>query len=361
MGLEFANVGDLVDALIEDFEQDKVEQTQLRVDHPGVREFIEKAKRAQGEQHRTNIRLRETPDGQWVGLFELTPNDRIDVMGKQTSNIRHYESKVHFDSKEEAFLSSDETRIYDHVEEQVNGCITEQYENLDEAVMLTPLNSSDTKRIMGISGLIVPLAAGLEDSAGSFNGTTLRYQNGATTTTIQGTDRSDAANTRLPNFAMTRLGDGFNERTVKQLMDMKIKTKFRSIPKVKNGDGSMPSGRRFWAMGTSDYTQWHDFKNNTGSGKSADGDVGGTEDAPLHGHTPIYFPIIDQIDYNPLYLLDSRHIYARILADRKFKWLKAVNSRDGLEIFTKGQVTSVLIHCSNPRHAGGVLHDPIAA
>lgn len=349
--MDFDSIGDLANAVIDDFEQDEVEQTQSRVDYPGVRLLMDDAEEGT-TPHRTNIRLRETPSFRWVGLFETTPNMRVDLTSKLTAEAVKSEEKAHFDGSEEAFISKDETRIFDHLKEQYDGAKLATYEGWDEGLALTPINANDRKSIKGVLYYIRPMAAGLENADGDFVGVEAIYQNGATTSSQGGEDRSDPANTRMRNWAFT-IGEQWDDALIRGMRLARINTGFRSIPGAKGR-----RRRRVVACGTNRFNQALESAN-ASRPATPDGDYDAIMDPKVGGLPLVHWPALDVVAYDPLIGIDLNKVYARKIPNRWMKWTPSVNSRDGIDIFTKALICQALTHCSNPRESGWIGHLPI--
>lgn len=356
MGVQASGIGDLVDAVFPDVERDSVVQTQARVDYPGTRFFMEQGREG-GSPHRVNLRVRETETFAWTDLFETTPNLRVDVMAKATFEAVKSEEKVHFDGGEEALISRDEDRIYDHIEEQYNAAVLKTYEGWDDALAGLPLSSADTKKLRGIPFILRPLAAGEENPDGDFDGVYARYVNGATTSLLGEADLSDPANTRLRPWAAT-IGPDLDEAWVRTLRLARINTKFRAIPKMPRNDES--GGRRVLFMGTSDFSRAIENAN-ASRPASPDGDYDAISEPKLGGVPMVHWPALDSLPYRAMFLVNTAAVYGRRLPRRWMMWTKATNSRDGVDIFTKGLICQGYMATKNPREAGACLHEPIAA
>lgn len=353
-GLEFSDIGDLVDAVFDDLDKDEVEQTQDLANYSAVRMLTEGAKTG-GTPHRSNIRLRETDSVKWVKIMETTANRRRDLNAKMTSEAVHTEEKIHYDMKEEAFISRDSQRILDHIKEQRNGAIIAVMDLWERALATMPESADDTESVKGLLYHLRPITAGQESWNGDFVGQNVYYGDGSASSMYQGLDRSTAEHTRLRNFAIN-IGPDFDSGTIRALRLARIETNFRSLPGVTQNR----RGRKVLFVGT----DWLDKildTNNTARPTGADGDVDALMEAKIGGMAVVHCPALDEIAWAPMIGVDLSKVQFKKIKDMWMKWTPAVNSREGLAIWTKGCMCSGYTHGVNPREAGFVAHTPIAA
>lgn len=352
---------DLANAVIPSFKKDKVRQTQLLQRHPLIRRLILGAETMSGGIERTDIRLRDTNTARWVGLFDTMPGNRTDLMGKLSTEVRHIQEEMIFDEKEEAFTSGNETRIYHHLKQQYNGVIGKMWDSVERAGWGAPANSSDSLTLQGISFLMPGLAVAEESTVGTFNAQTARYGTTGTTTTVQGVDLSDALNANVRRAAATYSGE-INEGAIETVTSLRTLTNFEFLSGFEETDDSGESfkaGGSFLAVPTYQYNQCIAYANKRFL-QNADSEINmQTKEIMVDGMLIVHAPALDALTDQPMFAINTSEVYAKILADRSFKWNPATWL--GGETWQKLCVLSGLIHVANPRVAGFRIHKKYAA
>lgn len=358
---ETAGIADLAFAVMEDYQKDKVAQTQRYQSHPGVRRFLLHAESMSGGPHRTDIRLRETGSAKWIAPFEITPNSRVDVNGRLYSEIRHTEASYIIDEKEDAFTSGDKNRINDHLEQQFNAVQTEQFDLNEAGVWGAPESSSDNLTVTGMR-FMLPGCATSTTSSGDFIGYTGRYSSTGTATTIQGMDLSDTLNIRGRRYAGTYDGS-VNEGLFDILNRARLSTAFQFVTGLRQTFGSessapasteYTSGGSFLAVPTNQYLDFVAYANRK-IANGADGEVNRMfGEIMVDGMLIVHVPYLDNFSDAPMYAINTQELYGRMLTDRMFKWLKP--QVIGVEHWKMACVSSFLLHNRNPRKSGFVIH-----
>lgn len=361
------NIGDLAFGVFENFAKDKVAQTQRYVAHPFVRRMAMHAERTAGGPKRTDIRLRENGTARFVSPFEITPNIRVDLMGRLESNIKHVEAHYIFDDKEEAFNSDSERRLYDHLKQQFNATIIDKFDFAEAAGWGGPLNSSDLTSVEGMEMKLGYLGTNVE-SEGTFGASYGHYGNGGTTQTLQGMDLTDAQNARAISWGATYSGR-VDETLFAIISKAVLNTRFQFVPGLKQTltDGEdKPTGQSYASGGSALYVPSAQY---LGFVEYANKKVGKSSDTPevntffkeimVDGLLVVHAPYLDNFTSAPLIAINSEEIYVEKLIDRMFKWIPTF--RYGLEQNKIGCVSSFLVHNQNPRQSGFRIHKKIAA
>lgn len=352
-------IADLAYGVMEEFDRDTVVQTQNLTAHPGVRRFLLPATAGSGGPLRTDIRLRETTSAAWVSPFEITSNNRRDLMGRLTAEYKHNAEHFLLDEKEEAYTSGDRTRIYDHLQQQHNGVMTKLWDLNEAGVWNAPSSSSDLKSQFGITWLMPGLDAN-EESEGSFNGIYARYASGTKGNgTVGGVDLTNTDNERVKRFAATYDGD-VHEGLFQILRNARLRTSFTFVPGLKQA-ASVETGTPAYTAGgsilfapTAQYLAFLDYANKKIQ-NGGDGEIDRMfGEIVVDGMVVVHTPYLDNFVDASMFAINTRHLYAKILTDRRFKWLPA--ERIGTEVYKMECVTSFAVHNANPRSAGFRIH-----
>jgi len=352
-------LADLAFAVIEDFERDSVAQTQQLQAHPGCRRFLLTAMSGSGGPIRTDIRLRDTDSAKWIAPFEITNNNRRDLMGRLVSEYRHNAEHFLLDEKEEAFTSGDKTRIYDHLQQQYNGVMTKLWDLNEAGVWGAPINSADNLTVSGISWLMPGLDTN-EESDGSFNGIYSRYSTGIKGTgTVQGVDLTNTDNLRVRRWASTYDGE-VHEGLFTLIRKARLYTNFMFIPGLKQaanateGKPEYTSGGSVLFVPSTQYLAFVDYANKKIQ-NSGDAEIDRMfGEVIVDGMVVVHTPYLDNFTDAPMFAINTQELYARILGQRRFKWLPA--ERIGTEVYKMECVTSYAIHNRNPRISGFRIH-----
>ena len=360
MSVSALSIGDLINSTLRDIEKDNVAQTQKYSEYGLTSWLMADKKKAVGPALEFDIRVRESGGARFVDLYEATPNTVVNVMVKAQSAWSHQEEKVHWDEKE-LDMNADDAAIYDMLQERYNAAI-ESLHNLNEDTLpFTPQTQADTKTIRGLSYHVRPLAIGVSDPVGGFNGIAATFGDGTTDTSwctvTNGTslDRNLPENSRLRNFVGTYSGD-VDGNFIKLLRTAQNRTGFKRLAGM---TGNVPMGACALVM-SEDMEELHeDFVNRR------DTEGGGKDSAPITGTTNRGCKIIrcaslNSVAHQPVYGLRRDCISARILAGRWFKRKKAINDRHQTEVWTVPIVSSMALRPNNPRGLF-VLHKVRAA
>lgn len=309
-----------------------------------------------GTRYEMRVRLRENLSARGVDLYEATPNLRVSVMDKMTAEWCHAEAKVHYDVRE-LMMNSDPEAVVNWIETQRAAAFESLANFWEYEGFLTPLNSTDTKRPLGLPFWIRTLGTGVTDTVGGFNGITALYRNSGSTSSPGGIDASVADNNRWRNWVATCRG--MNPQTLDLLRVGLRRVRFNPPPK-NSQKGKTDTGSGFCFYWPMQYADEYERLVNAGPDDRR-GDANplknGDNNLPFRGVDTCAVPVLDDVSYLPIYGVNHRHLYMVTL---KSQWMvedKPINDRSQRHVFTVGIDCSAQIVCDNPRSCM-VVHQP---
>lgn len=240
-GLPIEDNLDLVIATLDEDPKHKYEETMALPEYALYRTFFQNAKESSsgGKSHRQRVRLRMSNTFQFVRPYQITANNKVNVMETAQAYWRMTEFKRMYDVREDDFNGGPE-EIIDHVDVMESAMWEDGIDGLDAALCRCPENSSDDLSFNGLPYCLSAVDSGTEDPDGGFNGQTVVYADGSTGTTIFNIDASLASNSRWRNFCGTyrRMDIGF----MRLLRAAITRTNFKMLPQLKGksfkSDGS---------------------------------------------------------------------------------------------------------------------------
>jgi len=331
-------------------------------DYALLNEFIyrnPKTKPASGTRYEERIRLRQNSGAtRGVDLYETTSAQKSPPVAVAAANYVFYENKgIVFDLREDALNGGDEA-IIRHMDAERSANYEDIANKLEADLATTPLNSSDTKHLMGIPTWIRPSMDGsgnfVTDLTGGFNGTYIRYLNGSTATvsaTLANIDASNVDNERWRNWVATRPSGDLTLATCQTIRRGMERTSFKALPMLK-GEQTTTDAVIFMSQTDHDV-----YKTIVESGPDdRNGDVFPFRDFTLGQARIIRSPIFDNDAIRPIYFL---RLSMFSLIKMPGFWMKEGPAREKdnahnvvyIPIDIAGQ-----LFCHNPRHAGGVVH-----
>jgi hypothetical protein len=344
---------DLINGVIEDFDTNAVEQTARLTQHPVMRRMMQGASTTSGGPIRSDVVVREKQGFKWTSLMEPRQTSRQDLIVKLTSEPVHSDDGYHMDIREEAFTSGNAEKIYDHLEVQDSAMVKSMWDNWENALVTMP-STPGAYEPFGLSAFLRTLAIG-EESDGAFNGITAYYQDGTSTTNIQGQDASLPDNAALRNYAATYNGN-FDEGLIGIITRAKLATMFSFVPGVKQKNGSVAGGN-IGFVPTEIFAQALEFADKV-TGYGPDARIAREYDeVTVRGCVLVHTPALDRFSFAPMYFVNQQKLKGKRLKNFFLRRL-GPNVRPntnglGMEVAI---ATSGCMHCSNPRHAGFAIH-----
>jgi len=355
-GISIEQASDLIVTTTPKFGKRVITDTQAYNDYVFLRNLVAPKMNSQGgTRFQQTIRLREGAPSRGVDLYEGTPNVRVNVTGYMLAEWTHHEGKVHYDARELMMNSDSEAQIVNWFQTQIDGEFEAICNWWEGNSMLCPNSSTDRKNPLGLAYWINPLASGVTDTAGGFNGTTATFRNATTTTVIGGIDASNPDNSRWRNWVATYTS--MSPLTIKSIVKALRRTKFVPPPQLSNGQMLSSKRDRLILMDQNNYEDYEEIVNSGSDPRKGDARPFGDDDAvPLRGVDVLTTPSLDTIAIRPIYILNKKSVKIVTLNNTWMTKGKAVNDRDALNVYTQGIDTSAQIVCTN-RRAQAVLHN----
>lgn len=357
MPVTMEDIGDLVTQTLDKFDRER-NQTQRYTNWPLIAMFQEVRRNMTGTADNTHLRVREKGGFRWIGFYDVTPSNWVDVSLRIETPPRQGETDLAWDE----MLSSINTGS-----EQLANILLDEYEAAEETHMNTmeeslatpPFNDS-AANLQGVRGLgywLRPLNAGQTDPVGGFNGQTIRFGDGTTSTTIAGQDASLAANTNLRNFAGTH-GGTMTTTLVNQLRLADIETNFHTAPMVFGAE--QPSGdRMIRVMPPSFYAAYEQIVQAGTQEVGQDAMGKGKSRIFMRGLPAVSSKVLESVSYLPVYTIRTSKFRFGVWGGW---WMKRTTPRyRGATVYDVKIRSMCNAHCRNPREAGHVFHTAIAA
>jgi hypothetical protein len=312
-----------------------------------------------GKSFQALVRVRAKGTFRWVGLYESTPNNQEDLMVQLDTPWCHWEEKFHVDTKEEQ-LNGGEEQVVELLDVRRSGVYESIANGIENVLPTSAPSATDTRQLRGIFYYLRPLEAGSVDPVGGFNGKTIRFANGDTSTTMSGQDAALAANERLRSFVGTYSGEvtPITARLIRRAMK---RTNFEALPEL-TGKSLRQGGRRVVLMGHGRSDELEDLAQNGPDDIKGDiMSVGAEGGLKIRGIKVILAPAFDGISMNPIAGVWTKHLYGATLADEWMRERKPVNDRGAPDVLTTKVGGTGMLTCDNPREAGWLIHEEIAA
>lgn len=300
--------------------------------------------------------MRETGTARHVGLYERTPNPVGSTLAEVNAHWTHTEGKMTYERRE-FVMNASRAEIISILKARRTECYQDIANLIERSCWFAPESASDKINALGTPYWINPLAPGESDAVGGFNGTTVVFGDGSTSTIVGGIDKSLAENRRFRNYAATR--GAFGVGVLEQLRRMAGRLDFMGPQVVRKENGSMVPIWG-WYSNQDDADGYESMVNSGPDDKKGDF-------SPFNGQLafkriPWYrVPALDELVYEPIYLLNHAHFFPYVLRDEWMKEDDPVREPNARNTFTVGVDCSWQLFCTNVRSGGGVLHRPIAA
>jgi hypothetical protein len=308
-----------------------------------------------------NIMLDTSGNARFVRLYQKTPINVTDVQKKITAPWVQVQTHYSIERRE-ALRNRTPARYVSLIQSRRTDATLDLADLLERKAWETPISASDDLNPRG-----VPYWLSLRNDGNSgqgFDGQTIRYAGGTTSTEKAGLDGSLAANTKWRNYAATYTA--INADFVKRMRRAFHATNFRSPMLVK--DIETGRNRYYIYMGLDNLTDYEDLatKQNDNLGRDLD---------PFHGMTtfrrvPIeYTPVLDDFtildggdnDFkpSPIFAINHDKFFPIVLEGdfmRESEPMIDVEQHNVQTVFTD---SSFQFFCNNVREAGFVMHKVI--
>lgn len=304
-----------------------------------------------GTSYKRQVRARTGGTFKFVEFYEVNPPRREDVNVTLETPLVHWEEKAVWDEKE-VDMNSGAARIIDFVEEQMSGKWEAIHDNIEYGLARAPVSATHTKSFRGIFYWIRTLELNVEDPIGGFNGKTIYFQDGSSTTTIAGQDAALAENERLRNWAATDSGV-FDAQTVRLIRKGLTRTSFMALPNM-NGDKSTMSGPKVLLAGHDRVDQAEDLvqKGPDDIGE----DLARSRGPRVRGAPLLRVPVFDDIPWSPIVGVKKGVVRGLVLRDRWMRRRPARRHPDAEDTVSVTIQGSGNLTCLDLRAGGFVIH-----
>lgn len=305
-----------------------------------------------GESIKRNIALDTTGNARMVRLYQKTPIGVADIHHQITAPW--VQAQTHWSIERREALRNRKPAAYINLLKSRRADATlDMADLLESKAMATPTSDSDD---LNPRGLPYWISKRDDDSDGQgFDGQTVRYSGGTTSTTKGGIDAS--AEARWRNWAATYTA--INAEFVQRMRKAFHATRFRSPMLAKDLQRGPSSKYRIY-MGLDELVAYEDLatKQNDNLGRDLD---------PFHGNTtfkkiPItYMPVLDDDADNAVYAVNHGKFMPFV---QEGDWMRESDPMMDVEqhnVITTFVDCSFQFFCLNVRESGFVLHNPIAS
>jgi len=313
-------------------------------------------KATDGNQIEGRIIYGDNGSFRFVNLHERTPINFVDVVSKVSMPWCFAEGKITWESRE-ADMRKGKSAIVNYIKSQTFAGLKSVYNGIEASGFGGPYDSADTKVPMGIPFWIQYLPFGTTDYDGSFNGRSVVYGDGTSSTSanVGGVDRSTISQAR--NWAFNK--SGMNGTTIDSMLRAKVFSGFQPPRNLREFINWKAAMYRVY-MSLSDYADYLKLVN--AGPDNRNGDL-----MPFSG--VINFMGMECIGLNqlegmanePLYMLDMNAVYPVVHENWWLKQTEPMNDREAPHENVIQIDCQYNFFCEDPRTAGAVGHSPLAA
>lgn len=359
-GVNIASLGDLLTGTLKKTPKGKITETLKRSRYAGVQAFWANNKEnlSGGTYYEARVRARAGGTAKFVNPYQSTPNDVRDLMVTMQTPAAYYEAKMRYDERELLHNANGE-QIVSIIDTRRSGCYEDIYNLVEDNLPLAPTSATpaagDPQELYGLSYWFPMLGSGVTDTVGGFNGITVNFRDGTTSTTVANVDRNLADNSRLRSWVAT-YGGTITADTLRTIRNAMVNTDFVSLPKI-DGQSLKGDGEHLLFMSHERANEYEDLVN-------AGPDDRNNDTMPFHdvnrfrGTKVVRMPSLSGITYTPFYGAYTKHTYGVTWKGDHMRETDAVNSPTELRTWTVGVVGTTNLTCDNPRAGGFCIHTP---
>lgn len=350
---EIRNLGDLLETTIEDMPRGSFDETLQKRDMPLARMIFgdRKVSKSGGFAMKDRVRVRPSTSGRFVVPYEGTGASNDNYMVSIVTDWATFIDKMPFNELEEDLNSGDSTRIIDLIEGRRSATYEGLYNLIENSLANEPNSISDARSLWGLPYWFRRLSS--TDTVGGFNGTTIRFRDGSTTTLLgygSGADASLPQNANLRNWNATYSGV-FDITAFRTIRRAKRRTQFRMLKELK---GKLDrGGKQYLFMPEDQYEQYEDLVN-AGPDDNG-GDLTKHNRYLIDGLEPVPVPEFNGLSYAPIYGVKMGHIEGCILKSRWMREMKPVQDPNDPLTYNVPIVGTCNLKVLNPRNAGFVV------
>jgi hypothetical protein len=353
------NIPDLIKTTLEHFvERGSIEAVYKYRDYHFINEVFTKDKTVvqSGKSIKWNITIANNGSAKFSSLYEQDSTlNKPSVVREGEQRWCYADARASYERRE-IMQNSQPSQIREYLKTQriaANGSLADL---IEQRSVLAPNSPNDRKNPDGLAVALCMADAGVEDYLGGFNGRTVRYGNGQTSTTTYGIDRS--VEPLFRNWVANHNGMGLQLcDTVRRGM---IFTNFKAPMTFR--DMISKKGPKYRAL-MSEY-MYADFLRLVNSGPdNRNGDISpfGIGKVSMHGVRPVALSTLNDVAFNPVYLVNFAHFRPVICQDEWMHESKPMNDVNQPNTYVQRIDCMFNFICTNVREAGFVVHERIAA
>jgi len=352
-GIAYQSIPDLINNTLNDLPKTFTD-TMRDVAYPACRLFYTQYKKnTGGKGYEKKIRRAPKTTFQRVLPYQATSTQHEDLIAVQTTPYVFYEQKMEWDERVMRMNSGGE-QIIDMMKVERSGAYENIFNELEYDLLAAPDNSTDRLHPYGLPYWFPTLELNTVDATGGFNGKTVYFRDGTSSTTRAGVDLSLAANARLRNFAATYSGYA-DEAFFDTLRRAMTRTDFGTLAQL---EGEKPAGSSpgdMYLLATHDMCDQMAKRVNKGPDDQS-GDTERFRDGQFRGVGFIRTPQLENFAYLPVYGIKRSKTTGIVLKGDWMRETPAQNSPASLQVWVTGIVGSHNLTCDDPRSGGFVLH-----
>jgi hypothetical protein len=348
---------DLVNATLNKFEKDKLQMTFAKVSNELFNTMFEEAPEdGEGDRLSWDLTLSDTGNAKMTGLFGEDSKNVKPTDTKGYANWVMGTTNVSFDVRAEAFNSGSEVRIYNELDGKIANMYREFGDMLNPLLLTTPISSADKMNPVGISGWL-PL--GTDDSEGGFTGYTACYNDGAGSTFYPDTITTSAnVNPRNASYFADHNGK-LGDNLINLIDSASISTHFKPARLPKNLANRVDWGNLRYL--TNKKVKLNIIQQMRKNDDSIGMDLTKYQNEWVLNGSPLIY--VDELDTangylwgtDPVYAINTMHIFLKCVKGWKFKLGKAVQDGDCVHAFTIPLDVMFAIGCNCRQQAGYLI------
>lgn len=352
-GVQYTSIGDLIVGTLRDLPKTFTD-TMRQVEYPLTRLFYTQyVSKSQGTGYEKKIRKAAKTTFQRVLPYQATATQHEDLLVAQNTPWVFFEQKMEFDDRVMK-MNSGGPQIIDMMKAERSGAYEDIFNNLEDDLASAPSTSGDPRTPYGLPYWFPTLSLNTSDPTGGFNGQTIYFRDGTSSTTRAGVDLSLAANARLRTFAGTYSGYA-DEAFFDLLRRAMTRTNFGTLAHL---EGDKPAGS---SPGDMYLLASHDMCDQIAKrvNKGPDDQNGDTErfrDGQFRGVGFIRSPNFENFAYNPVYGIKRSKTFGIVLKGGWMQEIPAQNSQATLRTYVIGITGDYNLTCDDPRSGGFCLH-----
>jgi len=349
---DIRGLGDLLELTIENMPRGEFDETLQKRDVPLARMIFgdRRVSKSGGFAMKDRVRVRPSTSGRFVVPYEGTGASNDNYMVSIVTDWMTFIDKMPFNTLEEDLNSGDSTRIIDLVEGRRSAAYEGLYNLIESSLAREPQNASDTKNLWGFPYWFRRNASGTNDTVGGFNGSTIRFGDGTTSTVLGYGTAADAAlpaNANLRNWTANYSGV-FDITAFRTVRRARRRTQFRMLAELK---GKLDRGGSQVLLMPEDQAEQYEDLCNAGPDDN-NGDLTKNGKYKIDGLSMIPVPEFNMLSYAPIYGVKTGNVEGCVLKSRWMTEMKPVQDPNDPLTWNVPITGTCNMKVKNPRNAG---------